>query len=187
MRNRVYEGFTSQWKKALFLTCQGPIEKVYTSLDTLSKDVVHFYHLHIQSGGSATMSSPRVQTQQPSMQQQRQYTSSHPNYRTQPSAPVGSKRPHGTHTSAMSPASSDRTTLQQFDNLPSYFCKGGSDFKMGRSRNFVCCLCLTFGHTYEYCETHNGFKPGGQPVRSDPRTNTNGGGPLLLTNSTTPK
>ncbi len=49
LSSQIYEGFTSQWEKELFLSFQGPIEKVYTSLDNLSKDVVHFNQLHIQT------------------------------------------------------------------------------------------------------------------------------------------
>jgi hypothetical protein len=78
-------------------------------------------------------------------------------------------------------------TMTQFDNLAGSVCKGGSTYRMGRGRNFVCCLCLTVGHTYEYREQHNGFIEGGQPVTRDPRTRTPGGGPLLLTNNSTPQ
>ncbi len=58
---------------------------------------------------------------------------------------------------------------------------------MGRGRHFICCLYLKFSHTYEYCERHNGFKPGGQPVRSGSKPNTPGGGPFFLTKPETPQ
>ncbi len=66
-------------------------------------------------------------------------------------------------------------SMTQFDNLPFFVCKGGSQWKMGRGRNFVCVLCLTVGHTFEYCSTHNGFVEGGLAVTSDPRTRAAGG------------
>ena len=78
-------------------------------------------------------------------------------------------------------------SMTRFDNLAGSVCKGGSTYRMGRGRNFVCFLYLTVGHTYEYCEQHNGFIEGGQPVTRDPRTRPSDGGPLMLTNSQTPQ
>ncbi len=62
----------------------------------------------------------------------------------------------------------------QFKNLPRSVCKGGSEFKMGRGRNFVCALCFIVGHTFEYCSTHNGFVEGGPAITTDPRTRAAG-------------
>ena len=42
---------------------------------------------------------------------------------------------------------SSKVTLHQFDNLPDYVCKGGSEWKLRRGRISVCGLCLTMGHT----------------------------------------
>jgi hypothetical protein len=62
----------------------------------------------------------------------------------------------------------------QFDNLPKSVCKGGSEFKQGRGRNFVCVLCFIVGHTWEYCSTHNGFIMGGPPIKIDPLQRSSG-------------
>jgi hypothetical protein len=59
-------------------------------------------------------------------------------------------------------------TVQQFNSLPQSVCKGGNQWKMGRGRNFVCGLCLTVGHTLEFCAAKNGYVQGGPPIRSNP-------------------
>jgi hypothetical protein len=55
-------------------------------------------------------------------------------------------------------------TTQQFNSLPKSVCKGGNQWKMGRGRNFVCGLCLTMGHTLEFCAAMNGYVQGGPPI-----------------------
>jgi hypothetical protein len=147
--SQILEGFTRPWYKALFITFQGPQDTVYTSLDTLVTDVKHFYKVHIQSGGSATMASPRSQQQQHPLQQQRQYTLPHSSPR-QPA--VGTKRAHGPTASELLPFAFERPlSLNEYNDLPTHFNKGGSPYTMGRGRNFVCGLCFKFGHTLELC------------------------------------
>jgi hypothetical protein len=68
--SQIYEGFTAMWKRALFYTFQGPLEKVYNDLDTLSKDVCYFYKMHVQSGGNATINPSRVPNRQPAITNQ---------------------------------------------------------------------------------------------------------------------
>jgi hypothetical protein len=165
--SQILEGFTRPWYRALFVTFQGPRDTVYTSLDTLVTDVQHFHKLHIQSGGSATMASPRSQQQQQPMQQLLQYTLPHPSPR-QPA--VGSTRSHGPITSELLPLAFERPlSVIEYNDLPTNFNKGGSPYCMGRGRNFVCGLCFTFDHTFELCFTHSGYKDGCVPVLTDPR------------------
>jgi hypothetical protein len=190
--SQIYEGFLSQWKKALFLTFQGPIKKVYNDLDTLSKEVCYFYKMHVQSGGFASIAQTRPISRQPANNNQPRNTQNNNGYYQSPvptvthtraiAPPALSRRSRGPTTSDNGLTLGGTMSMTQFDNLAGYVCKGGSLYRMGRGRNFFSCLCLSAGHTYEYCEQHNGFVEGGQPVIRDPRSRTPGGGPLLLTN-----
>jgi hypothetical protein len=63
---------------------------------------------------------------------------------------------------------SSTVTTQQFNSLPESVCKGGNQWKMGRGRNFVCALCLTVGHTFEFCAAKNGYIQGGPAITSNP-------------------
>jgi hypothetical protein len=65
-------------------------------------------------------------------------------------------------------------SMTQFDNLPLSVCKGGNPWKRGRGRNFVCVLCLTVGHTFEFCSVHNGYVEGGPAITTDPRSRASG-------------
>jgi hypothetical protein len=192
--SQIYEGFTSVWKKALFYTFQGPIETVYNDLAALSKDVCYFYKLHVQSGGMLNTSAIQVSTGQLSQTQQYGTTTRstrQPNTR-QNTAPLQTQGPFQTarpitqnrrhtelnppfHNSAFVSPIGSTMSLAQFDNLPPSVCKGGSSWKMGRGRNFVCALCLTVGHTFEYCQTRNGFVEGGPAITTDPRSRASGG------------
>ncbi len=186
--SQIYEGFTPVWKKALFYTFQGPIETVYNELAALSKDVCYFYKLHVQSGGKLNLSIPQLpQTQQsgatprgprqptirqnmPLLQNQVQHQVARPTTQTRHTTELN---PPFNNTAFTSPIGSTMS-MTQFDNLPLSVCKGGSQWKMGRGRNFVCVLCLTVGHTFEYCSKHNGFVEGGPPITTDPRTRAAG-------------
>jgi hypothetical protein len=173
---------------------------VYNDLADLSKDVCYFYKLYNQSGGMQfnTSAIQVAATQLPQTYQngvlgrqtrqnqtQRQIG---PTY--QPPRPVTlnanrrqTENPPFNKTAFVLPVGSTMTLLQ-FDNVPASVCKGGSAWKMGRGRIFVCALCLTVGHTFEYCQTRNGFVEGGPPIISDPRNS--GSGTMALTNTTAP-
>ena len=78
-----------------------------------------------------------------------------------------------------------KVSLHQFDNLPDSVCKGGNGWKMGRGRNFVCGLCLTVGHTFEFCAEMDGYVEGGPAVIGDPRRTCSRA--LAITTSATPQ
>jgi hypothetical protein len=195
--SQIYEGFTPTWKKALFYTFQGPIETVYSDLATLSRDVCYFFKLHNQSGGihaSATHTQAPVITQQNQIQYHPRNPLPPPRARSvQPLRLGGSATNTPSRqtenppfdTNAFSLPVNSKMTLHQFDNLPDSVCKGGNSWKMGRGRNFVCGLCLTVGHTFEYCVEMNGFVEGGPAIVGDPRRT--GSRALAITNSVTPQ
>jgi hypothetical protein len=171
----------------LLYTFQGPIESVYNDLAALSKDVCYFYKLHVQSGGmhfntSAIQVAAGQMSQTYQGRNTRQAVTRQNVPPFQPARPItqnANRRQHVgnppfNNTDFVLPVGSTMT-LTQFDNLPTSVCKGGSTWKMGRGRNFVCALCLTFGHTFEYCQTRNGFVDGGPPITTDPRSRHSGG------------
>jgi hypothetical protein len=202
--SQIYEGFTPIWKKALFYTFHGPIETVYNDLATLSKDVCYFFKLHTQSGGMHVKTSAiqLAATQLPQAPYQNgaplrrdnrpSYNNGQQNRQpVQPQRPLTqntnrrmTENPPFQNTAFVLPTGSTMT-LHQFDNLPASVCKGGSEYKMGRGRNFVCALCLTVGHTFEYCASRNGFVDGGPAITADPRNS--GSRTLAITNTPTPQ
>ncbi len=181
--SQIYEGLLPVWKKALFYTFQGPIEKVYNDLAILSKDVCHFYKLHVQSGGKLQLSTPQLpQTQVPfSTQRATRQTTFRQDlpivqHQVQQQVTRPFNQPRQTadlnppfDANAFTAPVGSTMSMTQFNNLPRSVCKGGGEFKRGRGRNFVCVLCLTVGHTFEYCSVHNGFVEGGPPITTDPR------------------
>jgi hypothetical protein len=150
LASQILTGFTSFWKKALFIKFAVREEKVYYSIGELLKDVRILYDLHLKTGGSLT--EPIFPNRQGSSgnYQANGYQSSNTNG-------SGAKRQFDN-------MSDEPLSEAQWRDLPRTLKFGGHRGSRGQTYSCACTLCYRLGHTFEYCVYKNGYIQGGPPM-----------------------
>jgi hypothetical protein len=165
LASQILMGFTTFWKKALFIRFQDTKEKVYESVDELVRDVRRFYDLHLQSGGVPNEPSGNTNS---GYQGNQGYSGGKQSSMSMGGNTTVSGQKRGFTHSPDKP--SRLLTRSEFDGLPPHVLKGGSAMNRGQTANCVCVLCFRMGHTFEFCASHNGYnKKNGQPIEGYPR------------------
>jgi hypothetical protein len=144
LASQILVGFTSFWKKALFIKFPVRTEKVYYLIEDLLTDVRILYDLHLETGGSKT---------EPIMSNNQGNASNRHNC-----AHTGGTQTFSGSKRQSSNISEESQYLSQWqmNNLPQHVLRGGSERSRGQGSNCVCTLCYKMGHTFEFCRHLNG-------------------------------
>jgi hypothetical protein len=151
LASQILEGFSDYWKRNLCIRFQSSEEVVYTAINSLVTGVRRFHYLYLAADGSQ-QEIPRVDMNNNTFPQSKQGAS-------------GFKSPFTTLSEPLV-TGPIKVSRAEFNQLPSFVQKGGHESTRGQGVNFVCSTCFKMDHTFEYCNTHNGYKQGGPPVFS---------------------